>query len=216
MGVDMLSPGSPIELEASIEGAPHWFGGTIERSADDALALRFPNRTRTRPFPIGAAVHIDVVERGDVLSFESLVTGMKTTDESLIVEVQPPANVKTLGRKFFRLAWRIPVTLHWDGTDKKDALALETEDVGAGGVGLVSPKKVNLGDRVTLTLGLGSRGDVEIRAWVVRAHHVAMSEPAKYRLGLVFEEMPMRMRDRLIGFIFEKQREIRRRELDKD
>jgi c-di-GMP-binding flagellar brake protein YcgR len=210
----MLSPGSPIELEASIEGAPHWFGGTIERSSDTALALRFPNRGRARPFEVGAEVHLDVVERGDVLSFQSSVTGMMTTEESLIVEVRPPDSVTTLGRKFFRLAWRVPITLYWDDMDKKDARTLETEDVGAGGVGVVSPQRVEVGQRATISLKLGEKGEVEMRAWVVRAHQVALSDPPRYRIGLVFEEMPVRMRDKLIGFIFEKQREIRRRELD--
>ena len=209
----MLSAGSPIELEASIEGTPHWFGGTIERSSEESLALRFPNRGRNRPFDVGAEVHLDVVERGDVLSFESRVTGMMTTEESLIVEVHPPDSVTTMGRKFFRLAWRVPVTILFDGMDKKDALSLETEDIGAGGIGLVSPARADVGQRATLTLHLGAKGDVDMRAWVVRSHQVALMEPARYRIGLVFEEMPIRMRDRLIGFIFEKQREIRRREL---
>jgi c-di-GMP-binding flagellar brake protein YcgR len=210
----MLSAGSPIELEASIEGTPHWFGGTIERSSDEALSLRFPNRDgRTRPFDVGAEVHLDVVERGDVLSFESSVTGMMTTEESLIVEVRPPDSVTTMGRKFFRLAWRIPITLQWDDSDKQDALELWTEDVGAGGVGIVCPQKVDVGQRATLALKLGDKGEVEMRAWVVRAHHVALSDPPRFRVGFVFEEMPVRMRDKLIGFIFEKQREIRRREL---
>jgi c-di-GMP-binding flagellar brake protein YcgR len=213
-GSGMLSAGSPIELEASIEGTPHWFGGTIERSAEDALALRFPNRGRARPFEVGSNVHIDVVERGDVLSFESSVVSMTTTEESLIVEVRAPDSVTTLGRNFFRLTWRVPVTLQWDGSEKQDALTLETEDIGAGGIGVVSPQRVEVGRRATLTLNLGGKGEVEVRAWVVRAHQVALSEPARYRIGLVFEEMPVRMRDRLIGFIFEKQREIRRRELD--
>jgi c-di-GMP-binding flagellar brake protein YcgR len=208
----MLSPGSPIELEAAIDGTPHWFGGTIERSAENALALRFPNQGR-RPFAVGASVHIDVIERGDVLSFESAVTAMTTTVESLIVEVRPPDSVTTMGRKFFRLAWRVPITLHVDGTPKAETLTLETEDVGAGGVGVVSPRQVEVGQRATIGLTLGERGPVEIRAWVVRVHQVALSEPARYRVGLVFEEMPVRMRDKLIGFIFEKQREIRRREL---
>jgi c-di-GMP-binding flagellar brake protein YcgR len=210
----MLSPGSPIELEASIEGAPHWFGGTIERSAETSLALRFPNRGRARPFEVGSEVHIDVVERGDVLSFESSVVSMMTTEESLIVEVRPPDSVKTLGRKFFRLAWRVPISLHWDDTPKKAALTLETEDIGAGGVGVVSPQRADVGHRATITLKLGEKGDVDVRAWVVRVHQVALSDPARYRIGLVFEEMPVRMRDKLIGYIFEKQREIRRRELD--
>jgi c-di-GMP-binding flagellar brake protein YcgR len=212
----MLSPGSPIELEASIEGIPRWFGGTIERSADDALSLRFPNRTRTRPFQVGAEVHIDVVERGDVLSFQSAVIGMMTTEESLIVEVRPPSSVTTMGRKFFRLAWRVPVVVTLAEEDDKRTITLETEDVGAGGVGVVSPAKLDVGQRAMLTLRLGERGDVEMRAWVVRVHHVALSDPARYRIGFVFEEMPVRMRDKLIGFIFEKQREIRRRELDGD
>jgi c-di-GMP-binding flagellar brake protein YcgR len=210
----MLSAGSPIELEASIEGTPHWFGGTIERSSDDVLALRFPNRGRARPFEVGSEVHLDVIERGDVLSFRSAVTGMMTTEESLIVEVRPPDSVTTMGRKFFRLAWRVPITLHWDGTDKKDARTVETEDIGAGGVGLIAPGRVDVGQRATVSLKLGEKGEIEIRAWVVRAHQVALSEPPRFRIGLVFEEMPARMRDKLIGFIFEKQREIRRRELN--
>jgi c-di-GMP-binding flagellar brake protein YcgR len=212
----MLSPGSPIELEASIDGAPHWFGGLIERSADDALSLRFPNRWRERPFAVGAEVHIDVVERGDVLSFESAVTSVMTTEESLIVQVNAPASVKTMGRKFFRLAWRVPITLAWDDGAGSGAVTLETEDIGAGGVGLICPGKISVGQRATATLKLNDRGDVEVRAWVVRSHQVAMSDPPRYRIGLVFEEMPARLRDKLIGFIFEKQREIRRRELDGD
>jgi len=206
----MLSPGSPIELEASIDGAPHWFGGLIERSAENALSLRFPNRWRERPLNVGEAVHIDVVERGDVLSFEAAITGVTTTEESLIIQVNTPESVKTMGRKFFRLAWRVPVTMKLEGGDEVN---LETEDIGAGGVGLVSPRKVDIGQQVTLTMRLGERGDVEIRSWVVRSHQVAMSDPARYRVGLVFEDMPARQRDKLIGFIFEKQREIRRREL---
>ena len=208
----MLSPGSPIELEASIDGAPHWFGGLIERSAENALSLRFPNRWRERPLNVGEAVHIDVVERGDVLSFEAAITDVTTTEESLIVQVNTPESVKTMGRKFFRLAWRVPVTMRLDGAGE-EALNLETEDIGAGGVGLVSPRKVDVGQQVTVTMRLGERGEVEMRSWVVRSHQVAMSDPARYRVGLVFEDMPARQRDKLIGFIFEKQREIRRREL---
>ena len=75
------------------------------------------------------------------------------------------------------------------------------------------PQQVEVGQHGTVTLHLGERGDVEISAFVVRAHQVALSEPPRYRIGLVFEDVTSKLRDRLVGFIFEKQREIRRREL---
>jgi c-di-GMP-binding flagellar brake protein YcgR len=208
----VLSVGSPVELEASIEGVLNWFGGTIEFSSAEALSLRFPNRGNPRPFPVGAEVNVSVIERGEVMSFDSTVTGITSTKELVVVEVCPPASYKTLGRSFFRMAWRVPVTIKWDGGGT--TVMLETEDVGAGGIGVVCPGRVEVGQHATISLQLGDKGEFESRGYVVRAHHLALTEPPRYRVGLVFEDIPARARDRLMGFMLDKQREIRRRELD--
>jgi c-di-GMP-binding flagellar brake protein YcgR len=215
----MLSHGTPIELAAAIDGAPHAFGGVVQRCTDEMIGLRIGARRRDWPFPAGTEVHIDAVDRCDIVSFTSTVTGVFSLDTSVIVEVVAPESYTTSRRDFFRLAWRLPVTLRWDDPGTPDdegrcaTIHLETEDIGGGGLGVVTKDPLNVGDGVEVTVGLAERAGVHARARVARVNQIALSDPPRYRVGLVFEELPKPAREQLIRFIFEKQREIRRNEL---
>lgn len=123
--------------------------------------------------------------------------------------------VETVTRMQRRRAVRVPVMLMARVLDDEGEEVIEsgvTEDLSANGVLLrmTDPMEVNQVVRVVLHLG-GSAGDLDTRARVVRADH----EPdaaRPWRVAMTFPDLARAAEDRVVRFLFERQRELRRRD----
>ena len=113
-----------------------------------------------------------------------------------------------------RRAVRVPVVLmaRLVGDDEETAETGVTEDLSANGVllRLTEPVQVGSALRIVLHLG-GAAGDVDTVARVVRVDKEPEST-RPWRVALTFPDLERSVEDRVVRFLFERQRELRRRE----
>jgi PilZ domain len=86
-----------------------------------------------------------------------------------------------------------------------------TENLSAGGALLRLREAIEVGASLTTTVLCGGHaGVLEIEGRVVRCDRVD-AEERPFRVAIAFADMPRSDEDRLVRFIFERQREMRRR-----
>lgn len=116
-------------------------------------------------------------------------------------------------RQYFRLNISIPVTKYFViKNEKGDKLLKEncrTKDISGGGLQLYSNYRHSVGDIIRCQFSLDGY-IVDVDAEVVRIVKVDTFE-FDYALGVKFINIISRDRDRIIQFIFDKQRKLRKK-----
>ncbi len=90
-------------------------------------------------------------------------------------------------------------------TSRAPALVLATHDVGAGGLAFFSGEALQRGMRLRLTLDLGERSPLAVRAVVVRANPPSRAGGASL-VAAKFSEIDAATRERLVGWVAAEQR----------
>lgn len=103
----------------------------------------------------------------------------------------------------------------WSGVDAETTGAI-TENLSAGGALLRLGHALEAGATLTTRVACGGEaGALDIEGRVVRCDRLGAGE-RPYRVAIAFEDMRRRDEDRLVRFIFERQRETRRRDAGLD
>jgi hypothetical protein len=128
----------------------------------------------------------------------------------------PWLRVDAIARLQRRGAVRVPVMLVArlvpDGSeDASEAQGAVTEDLSANGVLVRLTDPVRVGDRLRLVVHLGgAAGDLDAIGRVVRVDREPESA-RPWRAALTFPDVDRATEDRVVRFLFDRQREIRRR-----
>lgn len=87
-----------------------------------------------------------------------------------------------------------------------------TENLSAGGALLRSPHAVEVGAELKLSVQCGGdAGTLELGGRVVRCDRQTVTD-RPWRVAVAFHDLPSGDEDRLVRFLFERQRELRRRQ----
>lgn len=129
----------------------------------------------------------------------------------------PWLEVRRVERVQRRRSVRVPVllmarVLGADEEKEAEPCPAVTEDMSANGVLLRLERPLEQGQAVTMVVHLGGdAGDLETVARVVRVERE--NTPVRpWRVALTFTGLPRGVEDRVVRFLFERQRELRRRE----
>jgi len=113
-------------------------------------------------------------------------------------------------RKYFRFDVSIPVKKYFTIIEDNEEKILEencrTKDISGGGMKLYTNYQHNVGDIITCEFEV-DKHLITTKAKVVRVEEVDTFE-FDFALGVEFKDIEERNRDRLIKFIFTKQREL--------
>lgn len=113
-------------------------------------------------------------------------------------------------RKYFRFEVSIPVKKYFTIIEDNEEKILEencrTKDISGGGMKLYTNYQHNVGDIITCEFEV-DKHLITTKAKVVRVEEVDTFE-FDFALGVEFKDIEERNRDRLIKFIFTKQREL--------
>lgn len=225
-----MSPAAPVAPDVAplpergervlLDGLP---GGpwttVVDGRADATLALAAPRLggevvrlPLRRPFVV-AYSHREVPCEVDA----ELVAGPSDAgpDDTYIARTSGPAR-----RMQRRGAVRVPVHLiaiasPADG-DGGHALGAVTENLSAGGALLRVGVPLDAGVRVRLTIQCGAAtGTLDLAGRVVRCDREG-DGPRPWRAGVAFDDLGRADEDRLVRFVFERQRRLRAREAGTD
>jgi c-di-GMP-binding flagellar brake protein YcgR len=207
-----------VELEATVEDGVFLVPGDLAAVTDDVVTVRLRVREDTRvPLAAGTPVSVTALDRTSVVTFESVVLNRMRVAGALEVLLANPESVEDANRSFFRFAYQLPVrlTLPPAGDEPRRQVDAETLDLAGGGIACTMAERVDVGSPVEVAIPLGDRPGVPVtaRGHVVRVVAQPSARRFTYRVGIVFDGIAEADRQRLINFIFAKQREFRQRGL---
>lgn len=110
-------------------------------------------------------------------------------------------------RNYYRLGIMLPVMVEYKQEGGTVVKKLNTADISGGGIRLISPEHMNIGQEVTMSIGIpGVEGNL-IKGRVIRSIH-SERDKKRYDIGVEFLDIHPRIRQLIIEYIFAKQREL--------
>jgi c-di-GMP-binding flagellar brake protein YcgR len=214
----MLKAGMTIELEATVEDGVFLVPGELAAVTDDVVTVRLRVREDARlPLAAGTPVSVTAIDRTSVVTFESVVLNRMRLGGALEVLLANPESVEDANRSFFRFAYQLPVRLTLPPVEDQPGRQVDAEtlDLAGGGIACMMGERVDVGSPVEVSLPLDDRvaRPVTARGHIVRVVAQPAARKLTYRVGIVFDGIAEADRQRLINFIFAKQREYRQRGL---
>lgn len=112
-------------------------------------------------------------------------------------------------REYFRLTVNLPASYRLEGEAAPSAPKPINLNLSGGGVGFVTERRFNLGDRLVLTIMLPSHPAITATAEIVRAALVEKNE-TMFSVGARFTTLSEKDQERILKYLINVQRERRR------
>ncbi len=166
------------------------------------------------PYPLYVGNRVKVIFLREDKGIYSFVAEIKKKVQArlTIYVIEPISEAeKTQRRIFYRLDITRKVTFKPLEQDEEIIIEAATKDISGGGIKAISKKAIATGKNVACTLYLSDDCVVTLQGNVVRC--VVDTNTGDYQLGISFLEGNDGVRNRIVSFIFEKQRELRKKGL---
>ena len=210
----VFEAGTPADLE--VDGLEGTFPTRLEEVRADTLVVATPMRQREYlPLAQGRKVVLGTTRRSTPYFYETRVVGTEHADGQQLTVLHRPADTSGVAP---RKAVRVPVSISdgqfwWEGPDGKFGPVVPgaVVDVSAGGFQAMSKNGLPPGTRVLARFTLSrENGYLMTDATVLRTYERVSDAGVKsFRSHCQFAELPERERDRLIKFVFQRERELR-------
>ncbi|WP_018704293.1 flagellar brake protein [Anaeromusa acidaminophila] len=218
----LLQPNQRLEIML-MDGSTEVYQSRIEEVHKTELIVAMP---MSKGYPVllyeGSKFIGNLLFPGGKYVFTSFFLG-KALDPLPVWKISLPQNIhKVQQRSFVRVAARISVRLTY--TEKKGepprdelidhSLILDSKDI-SGGVSLIAKHALKYGQIVQLSMQVpGDEGDelIETLGTVVRCEKPADDSPF-FWIGVRFESIQERDRQKVVRFVFKKQLEHRQKGL---
>ncbi|AZR73857.1 hypothetical protein BBF96_10940 [Anoxybacter fermentans] len=173
------------------------------------------------PFRLNTPIIVTYVGERALYSFKSII--LRRFKEPIPgFALRLPAEVKRIQRReFVRLEINIPlyyrlidesekIPLESDSSGSRQYIKTYTLDISGGGVRFYSDEIMEVNSNLEIKLGLKGIEEEVIFGKIVRNQE---KEEGGYEVGVAFESISSSVQDRIIGWIFDKQRELIRKGL---
>ncbi len=214
----VFEAGNAVTLE--LNGQAESYPTRIEEVRADTLVIATPLRQREYiQLPQGRRVMLQIVRRNSPYFYESSVVGPEWSDGQQMTVVRRPAdNSGQTLRRHVRVNVTISDAQFWvEGEDGKFGPTQTGSilDISAGGLLAMSreglPEKSTVLTRFTLSRQAGSlMASIQILRNYERVSDLGVRT---FRSHCQFVELPEREQDRLIKFVFQRERELRAKAL---
>jgi c-di-GMP-binding flagellar brake protein YcgR len=213
----VFEPGLAATIE--VNGPEEVFPIRIEEVRADYLLVGTPIQRREYvKLPLGQKLLLSVVRRNNPYFFETTVVGEEWGHggQHLTVLRRPADNAGVA----LRATVRVPVTISdgqfwWEGPRGKfgPTTTGHLVDLSAGGMQVVTRTGLPIGVRVLSRFTLSRQlGHLMVDARVLRAYERTSDVGVtSHRAHLQFVDLPAKDRDRLIKFVFQRERELRQK-----
>ncbi|MGB9792047.1 MAG: flagellar brake protein [Thermacetogeniaceae bacterium] len=189
----------------------------VEEILPDAIVLAAPlKRGVVVPLRVGDTIKVNFYGKTGGYSFTTKVTATSYKKIPLIAVEKPQEFTKIQRRSYIRVPARIPVrfTLLDDQKQPTDLnSSSETIDISGGGVALLSSTPIPCGSYLEMELDVPRKGTIRVLGKVARTEEKKTEYGKTTLLGISFVEIDESDRDKIIQYVFEIQREMRRKGL---
>lgn len=191
----------------------------IEDIAEDIIKIAVPIvQGQLVPINVGTKVEVLVLDYGKAYGFISEVVDRQAVPLPML-KIRFPQKVKKVQRRnFVRVESFLPVQYSDQNKIKqKKEVSIKTgktADVSGGGLCLSTIEPVEHGQQLWLSLQLPNKCTIEAIGKVVRvSDRIVQGTEKRYYSAIQFVEIDERDRDKIISYIFQLQRELRKKGL---
>ncbi len=203
-----------IIVEDPGTGRRHIFYSRIEDIGRHSMTIAAPYR-RGFYLPPSAGREMGVRAAADTCAYLYKATLLShNADPVPVWVITPPADVKKIQlRSHVRIRVVLDATLELVGEENGGVIATLTRDISAGGLKVALIRPLVAGTRVKVTVNLPGTGAVEALGEVIR--DIPPEAPGDKRTAAIkFTAIRERDRGEIVKFIFKKQVERRKKELE--
>ena len=212
----VFEPGMAATIE--VNGPEEAFPIRIEEVRVDYLIVGTPIQRREYVrLPVGQRLLLSVVRRSNPYFFETTVVGEEWGDGQHLTVLRRPADNAGVA---LRATVRVPVTISdgqfwWEGSRGTFGPTTTGQliDLSAGGMQVVTKTGLPVGGRVLCRFTLSRPlGHLMVDARVLRDYERTSDVGVtSHRAHLQFVDLTAKDRDRLIKFVFQRERELRQK-----
>jgi c-di-GMP-binding flagellar brake protein YcgR len=197
-----------IEFEIETDANERLFlRSRIEEVVDQFLHVSAPMyRGAILPLRVGETIKVCMNYRDNTYQFYTSVIGRKWNKIPLLVIKKPEQFIKIQRRCFLRLPVAVAVRYRLAG-EKTEFYNGVTVDISGGGALLLTECPIEEGQILEMEIDLPDREPVFSRARVIRLLERKTREGQANKAALEFNDISEGKRDKIINFIFDKQRE---------
>ncbi len=217
-----MRPDLKINQRVKIELEHPLYGGTYSSRVEEILPGRIVLAAPLRgaevvPLRPGDRVTVSYWSPAGAYTFKARVSGVSPGGVPLLFLEEPEEVQRVQRRSFLRVPAALPVTFSiLEDIEQLPAPEVhqgETVDISGGGVLLRSPVPLREGDYLELEVTVPKRGTLGVVGRVVRVQEKKGAKGPEFYAGVDFVVIAEADRDKIVGFVFERQREMRRKGL---
>ncbi|MBI2939775.1 MAG: flagellar brake domain-containing protein [Chloroflexi bacterium] len=208
-----FEPGARATIE--LEGQQEPYSSRIEDVVDDTLVLAAPMRGGdVIRLEQGQKILLSVMRRMNPYFFETTVVSNRAESTPLLVVKRPPDNTGVPKRQYIRVEVLIDPVQIWVEEDGKYGKTIRGMllNISAGGCLLMAresiPEHANILLKFSLPLNFGQ---MMVNGETLRTWERVGDGGRTYRTSVSFRDVPDKDRDRVIKFVFQRERELRQK-----
>ena len=202
-----------IEIEVKKGAYKGKFFSKIEEITQDKIKI-LPPYKNGEIVPLRKNTEVEIFFTGEdaAYKFNSRVIDRIKENIQLLVITTPEEIVRIQRRDFFRLDVKRDIKyrkLDKDLEPAEEFIKTKTIDLSGGGARFVLESNLKEGDFIELMLDIADISDVKIIAEVQQSYDL----PNGKAIGVEFKQIPQKVRDIIVGWLFDYQRELRKKGL---
>ncbi|MFZ5987420.1 MAG: flagellar brake protein [Bacillota bacterium] len=168
------------------------------------------------PVSIGTLVDVSFISGNNLYEFRAKVIDRGVKHNISLLKIEALSDIERIQRReFFRFECAIPVSVRimnsLKNADFQDTNVIKTftRDLSGGGVCIRLKEQVEQGKFISCELSLNDFNKVGFVGKVVRLTKYDTSQGIyKYEIGVLFEKIEQKDREKIISFIFQEQRRL--------
>lgn len=207
----------PVEIEIKDPEFQGKYRSRVEGIGGDNLTLAAPMKSgEVLSLPRGLEMTVSFYDQVAVYSVDCLLMSFNMGAVPTIVLGSPINSKRIQRRNFVRLDTKIPMTyilLNQGLEPISERFDATTVDISGGGLMFTTNGRVQLGDLMEVQVSTSADRPVTAIGKTVRVTDNFMGKEHKVSVGVEFTIIEEGERDKIIRYIFNRQRELRQRGL---
>lgn len=208
---DIITIGLRVEVVLANDQTGKSYSSRIEDFNDKELVIAMPMDQGYPIIPItGETLYIKFHKAEAMFRFATVFIDKASTPIPILRVVMPQEVERYQQREFVRVHAMIPLKVQQEDDDEQLLPVYHTHssDISGGGIRLIFNSNLLVGSRLHIeTSCLPKVGVLKVCCKVIRVEKIS-DEDNLYSIGTKFIDLPRNTQQRLIGFIFQKQREL--------
>lgn len=216
MEIMKLKENQHVQLRVTSGQRKGIYDSRVEAINDSHIIVGMPIQKHSLIFlKEGTKIEVNYIYLKMPYGFIAEIERALTEPLPLLILKKPENHFKVQRRDFVRIEAILSVDYYIEneGEQKEPCvLHVSSRDIGGGGIAIIEKQVIPINTILNLNIHL-PEGNLEIKGKVVRWGEIDTSSTTKYWMGIEFINILERERQKIIHYIFKRQRELRNRGL---